>query len=123
MSYAIFSVESLWQTVAEREFAHKAAIDLLEDTNSNYDVVLGCYDGVLETSYITANLEVARHLAQLYNQHSYFEQGAKGFWYLIDTHTNRVIDWYRSIQKVSEARALRESNYTFFQGNYYIGTK
>lgn len=118
----IFSVEQANQSPLNNMAANCEAADVLSQ-NGTYHVMNGRYKGQDELSIMTSQVELAKQLATAYNQECYFERGHYGYWYLIDTKTDAIIDTFKTIKEVDKATALKQDAYTMYKGRYYVASK
>lgn len=93
----------------------------LDAAGIQFRVANGYWKGGDELTFLIKNKEVGRALAETYNQDAYLERGHYGYWYLIDTASGRVIDWFKSIVEVKDTAGL--DCYTELGGKYYVGVK
>lgn len=118
----IFSVDRSDRTQADNKEANYHTQLVLEQYGAKYDVGMGVYKGQSETCYILSSHEVlGAELAKKYKQESFLEKGKYGIWYLVQTSTGKVLDYYKTIQEVSEQEAVSSDAYTFYNNKYYKG--
>lgn len=116
----IFSAMKSDRSHEENVLADRMARDTMKD---NFQVMAGVYKEDVEVSYITRDTELGRKLARDYRQETYLERGHRGFWYLVETKTDKVIDWYQTIREVSEEEARKHDSYSILDGRFYLGVK
>ena len=88
-----------------------------------YTILTGVYKGTEELSFITTNVDLGRELAIEFNQECYLERGHYGIWYLIDTQTGNILDYFKTIKEVPKDKALATDNYTMLDGRYYLASR
>jgi hypothetical protein len=91
------------------------------DNGGSYTILHGMYKDTLETSILTDQVDVGIRLARQFGQEYYIERGHYGYWYLIKTETDRVVQTFKSIQEVDRDTALSNGYYTMYNDKYYIG--
>lgn len=119
----IFSVEQASQHPVDNQANSMEMLNHLRFVNAKYAVLEGVYKGIRETSFITNQFDLGRTAAKSYNQESYLERGHKGVWYLVDTQSDTILDWFRTICEVSEEEAKRHDSYSVMEGKFYVGRK
>ncbi|NIQ15501.1 MAG: hypothetical protein GTO02_14225 [Candidatus Dadabacteria bacterium] len=94
-------------------------------SGGKYTSGFGCYEGDIETCFMTNQNEIAISLAKKYNQDCYFERGHYGYWYLIETSTGDILDIFKGI--VEKAASWPNENigkpYTLMGGKVYVAEK
>lgn len=117
----IFSVEQDRHPLENKACTIEAIQELAK--NGSFVTACGVYNGSSEVSFITNQVELGRTLAKRYEQECYLERGHYGYWYLIETDTNSIIDTFKTIKEVSKAEALASDCYTVFNDTYYLAKK
>lgn len=115
----IFSVEKSDRAVLDNIRATIEASSILE----SYAVLDGYYQGTFEVSFITNNIELGRQLVRDFEQDCYLERGHYGYWYLIDTKTDKILDTFKTIKEVTKDVALKSEYYSILDGKYYLASK
>jgi len=117
----IFSVQKENLSAGDNMLRVEQTIHKLEGLGIQYRVLDGMYDGQKELSFIMRNKSIGKCLEEFYAQDNYLERGHRGFWYLINVETDRVVDYYRTIKEVSKETALNNESYSVLDNKYYIG--
>ncbi len=86
-------------------------VDTLKKHDKRYQIATSVYKNRVETWFITSNKTIGRELARTYKQECYLERGHRKHWYLVDTESDKVTGYCKTIRRVNE-KYIKENNIT-----------